>query len=182
MLNLYEDKPKDPDDIDVFGFDWSPRLGDTEVLATITTTLVNAAGTTISAESYDDTKTLVTLSGGTAGERAIWTVRVTTSASRTLEEAFAVDIIDSTSTTGTTKTEVERIQDELTAAYALRAAALAGDIITEVWRNGRRVRKQVPTLSEINAMIDRLNQELAAATASASGQARRRPIGLAWRN
>lgn len=80
------------------------------------------------------------------------------------------------------QTEVERITAEIADAKAMRVKVMMGEAVTEVWREGRRVVKPLPTLNELNAYIRVLETELAEATRVAEGKPKRRAIGIAWRN
>ena len=64
----------------------------------------------------------------------------------------------------------------------MRVKVMMGEAVTEVWREGRRVVKPLPTLNELNAYIRVLETELAEATRVAEGKPKRRAIGIAWRN
>lgn len=79
------------------------------------------------------------------------------------------------------RTTTEILAD-LTAYRAARTALVSGERVEDVWRDGRRVTFSSMTLSEINSAIDDLNREYSAAAAVEAGTARRRPIGLAWKN
>lgn len=176
-------KPKDPNETDVFTFDWLPRLSTGETLSTVTATLVQAAGASIVAASIVTTTTRVTLAGGTAGQTAIWTVLVTTSANRTIEEAFRVAIVDSVLGI-TAETTIERLTRQISEAEAQRHSVALGEAVVEVWRDGRRVTRKVSTIAELEAHIRALRAELVTAQTEAgvTPTRRRRAIGLGWRN
>lgn len=82
---------KDPDATLDYSFDWGPWLG-TDTIST--STWVADSGLTIvpASESFDNTTTIVFISGGTAGE--IYTVknRITTNGSRTDDRSFQLRI------------------------------------------------------------------------------------------
>lgn len=179
-MNLYDDKPKDPSEVDVFAFDWSPRLGVGETVASIfSAVLVNAAGATMVGSSNDDTTTRVTLSGGTAGERIVWTVLVLTSAARKIEEAFGVDVID-TVLGPPVETDITRLTREIAEAKAQRRVVALGNAVIDVWRDGRRVRKYIATLADLEAYIRTLEGELAQFQVAAGIEptSRRSAIGI----
>lgn len=67
-------------------------------------------------------------------------------------------------------------------AEAHRHDVATGGAVIDVWRDGRRIRKHISDIDELNAYIDRLNTEYAAAVASEAGSNRRRPISLRWAN
>jgi hypothetical protein len=90
------------------------------------------------------------------------------------EQIIGSDYVPST----TVETEVERITRELSEARAARAALMNGETVQEMWRDGRRIIKKLPSLSEINATILTLERELADATSVAAGRPKRRAIGV----
>lgn len=171
----------DPSETKDYAWDWSSALADGETVASQVVTFINSGGTTNPLNSLSSPVSKVWLSGGTHGQRVIFSIVATTSAGRTLDVALGVDVVDN-ATVPAEPTEAERIAGELTAARALRAKIVSGEAITELWRDGRRVRKQMPTLSELNNHIMRLERDLAQANAVAAGGSRRRAIGLAYRN
>lgn len=179
-MELYSET-LDPSETKDFAFDWSPKLATSENVTGQVVTFIAVSGTTSPSNSVASNISRVWLTGGTAGQRAIWTIAATTNQGRTFEEAFGVDIVD-TVTGPTPQTEVERITAEIAAAKAMRVKVMNGEAVEEVWREGRRVRKPLPKLSELNALITTLERELAEATAVAAGTSKRRPIGLAYRN
>lgn len=91
------DKPKDPDAVLDFGFDWSKWLDNTisEIVATSAWTA--DVGITIDASPdpttvVDDNKTVVWLSGGTAGENYIVTNRITTDVGRIDDRSYRIHV------------------------------------------------------------------------------------------
>lgn len=181
-MNVYSET-LDPSEVKDFTQDWSNQLGATETLSgSPTVVFVNAAGTTSPvAASSTGAVSRVWLTGGTHGQQCTFLVRVSTSEARTLEQAFAVNVVDN-SLGETAQTEVERITAELVSVKAMRSKVAAGEAIEELWRDGRRVRKVLPSLSELTAHIAVLERELAEALAAEAGSNKRRPIRLAWRN
>jgi hypothetical protein len=172
----------DPSETKDWAYDWSDFLGSGETITAVTASLVQAGGASqSSAASNSDLVTRVWLTGGTHGQRVIFTVAITTNGGRTLEESFGVDVID-TSIGPAAETDVERITRELAAARALRITIASGNAVTELWRDGRRITKKMPSLRELTEHIRVLESELVSASATAAGTARRRPISLAWRN
>lgn len=81
---------KDPDEVLDYAIDWALRLGPDRIV-TATFTLTTAAGMTID-DSDHDSKTLsvVTLSGGTAGQRGKVLCQITTEDGQTLQETATV--------------------------------------------------------------------------------------------
>ncbi len=171
----------DPSETKDYAWDWSSALADGETVTSQVVTFINSAGTTNPLNSLSSPISKVWLSGGIHGQRVIYSIVATTSAGRTLDAGLAVDVVDNV-TMPVEQTDAERIASELTAARALRAKIVSGEAIIELWRDSRRVRKQMPTLSELNNHIMRLERDLAQANAVAAGGSRRRAIGLAYRN
>lgn len=171
----------DPSETKDYAWDWSSALADGETVASQVVTFINSAGTTNPLNSLSSPISKVWLSGGIHGRRAIYSIVATTSAGRTLDAGLAVDVVDNASVPAD-PTEAERISTEITSARALRSKIVSGEAVIELWRDGRRVRKQLPTLAELNAHITRLERELAEANIVSAGGSRRRAIGLAYRN
>jgi hypothetical protein len=180
-LHIYPET-KDPNETRDYAFDWSARLvGGETIEGSPEVEFVEAAGTSNPSNSVADGITRVWLSGGAHGERVIFTVRVSTSGGRTLEESFGVDIID-TVIGPAVETEVQKLTRLLGEARAARQALMAGERVTEVWRDGRRVVYAGITLDQLGRAILTLERELEAAKADEAGRSRRRAIRLGWRN
>lgn len=171
----------DPSETKDYSWDWSPKLAEGETVTSQVVTFVASAGTSNPSNNLASPISRVWLSGGTHGQRAIFSIVATTSAGRTLDTALAVDVVDN-ALTPAEPSDVERITAELAAARALRSKIVSGDAITELWRDGRRVRKQVPSLEEITNHIVRLERDLSQANSVADGGTRRRAISLAYGN
>ena len=181
-MQIYE-QALDPNETRDFTQDWTGQLaaGD-EITAIADITFVDAAGTTQpTAASFTATGTRVWLTGGTAGSRAIFTVRVTTQDGRTLEEAYAVNIADSTSQSAS-ETDIERLTREIAEAKAQRALVAQGKAVIEAWRDGRRIRRAMPTLEGLEAYIRQLRGELLEAQVAAGVEVtpRRSAIGTGY--
>ena len=78
--------PKDPDDVDTFGFDWSDRLATGETITTSTWILPD--GLTEDDSSNTTTVTSVKLSGGTAETMYTITNRITTTDTHTWDRSM----------------------------------------------------------------------------------------------
>lgn len=78
--------PKDPDDIDSFGFDWSDRLAAGETISS--SSWILPAGLTEDSSSNTTTQTSVKISGGTSGTLYTVTNRIVTSTPHTLDRSF----------------------------------------------------------------------------------------------
>lgn len=179
----------DPNEVTDFSYNWSGQLAEGEALASIAdVSFVEAAGTNQpNAASVASNLTRVWLTGGTAGSRAIFTVRVTTDSSppRTLEEAFSVDIVETTYE-APVETEVQRLTREIAEAKAQRALVAQGKGVIDAWRDGRRIRRMMPTLADLERHIRQLESELYAAQVAAgetpTSRRRASAIELGWSN
>lgn len=74
------------------------------------------------------------------------------------------------------------IAAELADVRAARAAFMRGERVSEVQRDGKRMKMADMKLSDFNDAIALLEAEYAGALACADGRQRRRPTRLAWRN
>lgn len=173
----------DPSETKDFAFDWSPQLGDGETVSSQTVTMIDAAGTTNPSNSLASPVSRVWLAGGTVGLRAIFTIRAVTSGGRTLEAALAVDIVDSVLGV-TAETEIDRLIREISELKAQRINVASGNAVIDVWREGRRIRKRVSTIDELNSLIRVLEGELVSAQVAAgvATTSRRRAITIGYRN
>jgi hypothetical protein len=85
------DRTKDPDEVVDYDLDWSAEIGDDTIVSSQWFP-TKAAGLTINSNAFDDTATKVWLSGGTIGETATLTNRVSTAGGRTLEQSCRLPI------------------------------------------------------------------------------------------
>jgi len=175
----------DPNEVRSFAQAWGDELAEGEAItAAPTVTFIEEAGTTQpTAATHASQTTLVWLTGGNVGASAIFTVRVTTSLGRTLERAYAVRILETTFVPPA-ETEVERLTREIAEAKAQRARVATGNAVIDVWRDGRRIRKMIPSLDALEAYIRVLEGELYSAQLAAGMEvtSRRRAIALNWGN
>lgn len=172
---------KDPSEVKDYLYDWSDRLDTGEMISAQTVTMVDAGGATSPSATFSGAISRVFLASGTHGSRVVYLVNVQTTGGKTLEESFGVDIVD-VILGGTAETPVTELERMISEAKAQRHAAALGNAVVDVWRDGRRIRKQVATIEELNAYIRVLEIELAEATRVAEGKPKRRAIGIAWRN
>lgn len=77
---------------------------------------------------------------------------------------------------------VADITADLVALRAARTKLATGEMVREVARAGRKLVNGLPSLSELNALIEQRERDLAAAEAVAAGGLRRSAVGLAWSN
>lgn len=68
----------------------------------------------------------------------------------------------------------------LTEAETARHQLATGQLITEVWRDGRRIIYAGMTLAALESYIATLRTDLAAATAAEAGRPRRTAIGIVY--
>jgi hypothetical protein len=87
---------KDPDERLDYVYDWTPDLNPGETLASYTFTPVNLAGLTIADEVLRQSDFVVWFTGGTDGETAQFTLRVTTTDNRIFEDSIVLPIVSST--------------------------------------------------------------------------------------
>lgn len=83
--------PKDPDDVDVFTFDWRDVLDSGETISTFSAVAVTA-GITVDSTAISGTETRARLSGGTANSTYEVRYRITTSAGRQLDETARIKV------------------------------------------------------------------------------------------
>lgn len=171
----------DPSETKDFSFDWSAQLSAGETVTAQVVTFIDAAGTTSPSNSVATPFSRIWLTGGTVGQRVIYTIRATTSGGKTLEEAFGIDIVD-TVLGPVAESDIARLTREIAAVKAQRINLATGSAVIQVWRDGRRVEYKIGTVEELNALIRVLEGELSAAQAAAgvTVTSRRRGIGLQW--
>lgn len=81
---------KDPDEVLDYAIDWSLRLGIDRITAA-TFTLTTAAGMTVEDSDHDNkTVSVVTLSGGTAGQRGKVLCQIETEDGQTLQQTATI--------------------------------------------------------------------------------------------
>jgi hypothetical protein len=83
--------PKDPDDTEDFTLDWANVLDTGETISTLAVTSVSG-GLTVSSSSISGTETTARTTGGTAATDAVIRYRITTSASRQLDESLTIHV------------------------------------------------------------------------------------------
>lgn len=171
----------DPNEIKDFTHDWTAELaaGEAIVGASVVIAFVDSAGCTQpNAISTTGNKTRVWLTGGNPGGRCIFTLTATTNATpaRTLEEAFAVSIVETT----VEETEADRLRADIAALETALNDLALGKRIEEVWRDGRRLIYGKVTVTALDALIERKRRQLAEAENVAAGRPRRRAIPLGW--
>lgn len=173
----------DPNEVRSFTQTWGDELRDGEAISAVANvTFIEAAGTTQpTAASFASQTTLVWLTGGDAGATATFTVRVTTSQGRTLEKAFAVRIVETTFVPPA-ETEVERLTRVIAEAKAQLAKVARGDAVEEVWHNGRRIVRQLPSPADLQMLIRQFEGELYEAKVAAGMEVapRRGAIGVIY--
>jgi hypothetical protein len=161
------------------GVDFTPRLPVGGTLAATAPTVTIYGSGTLGAvfNSFDGNVVNVLLSGGVQGSSQLFRVTAFDSDGHALQALEQVDVLENA-----IETAAQEIQRRLTEARAQRHEAAMGNLVTEVWRNGRKVSKKVPSIKELDAYILRLECDLSGQTAIDGGRSRRRPIGLVWAN
>lgn len=91
-------------------------------------------------------------------------------------------IVGSTYVPETQETDVDRLTREITEAKAQRALVAQGKAVIDAWRDGRRIRRHIPTMNELNDHIRQLEGELYQAQVDAGQNAtpRRTAIGTGY--
>lgn len=117
-------EPKRANEVRDYRHDWSPFLGDTDTIASQTTT---ASGVTVDSSAIDTGNKGITfwLSGGTDGAPAIVSQTIVTAGGRTETEIFTLSIgQDEPVTLGQAKRRmgIEHSEDDADIAQSLRAA------------------------------------------------------------
>lgn len=75
---------------------------------------------------------------------------------------------------------IEELQADRATLMAKRAALLAGELVKEVWRDGRRLIFGAPNLADFDKAIAAIDTEIAGLTNEAAGRPRRRAITLSF--
>jgi len=82
--------PKDPDDVLDYSRPWGKWLATGETITT--SSWIVPTGITKGSDTYDDTSATIWLSGGVAGGDYLITNRITTSAGRTVDRTFRIQV------------------------------------------------------------------------------------------
>jgi hypothetical protein len=164
---------KDPNELKDYEFDWSAQLKTGETVASQVVSFVDAAGTANPTNSLVTPFSRVWLSGGVSGQRAVFTIQATTSGGRTLEEAFGVNILDST----IVPTDIETLQADLVAVNAAIRRFMAGEVVKDVSRDGRRVVCENPTYRDLLNHREMLKREIEQLQNVGQGLPKRSAIG-----
>jgi hypothetical protein len=93
-------------------------------------------------------------------------------------------VVGTTDVPAASETEIERLTREISELKTQRINVASGNAVIDVWREGRRIRKHVSTIDELNSLIRLLEGELVSAQVAAgvTPTTRRRPIALVWNN
>jgi len=172
------DETKDPNEIKDYTYDWSEQIGEGETIASQIVSLVASGGAAIEADSVASPISRVFFSGGTDGQMIVFTIRAQTSGNRTLEEGFAINIVDSVRM----PTDAENLRADLAVVDASMRKLMAGEFVKEVSRDGRRIVRENPSFAQLTAHREWLVAAIGAAEAAETGLRRRRAITLAYRN
>lgn len=172
----------DPSETKDYAWDWSDALSAGESVTSQVVTFIDAAGTASSGNSLASPISKVWLSGGTPGQRVIWTIRATTTGGRTFEVALAVDIVD-TMLGPEPQTALERLQAHREKLLDAKDEAVGGTVV-EVWngRYGNKMKYQAMSYEQICTALERVEREIAGEQAILAGRGRRAPVSLIWNN
>lgn len=172
------EETKDPSELKDYQFTWASQLDDGETVTGQTVTIVDAAGTTNPANTLATPVSRVWLQGGTHGGTVVFTIQVTTSGGRTLEEAFSVLIVDSV--IGGIPTTLDDLRADLAAVNAAIRKIVAGEMVKEVWRDGRRIVRENPSYDMLMRHKAELERKIEEEGNLADTGKRRRPIRLIY--
>lgn len=182
-INVYPET-KDPSELKAYSFDWTPLLAEGDTIASIlSTSFVDAAGTTNPQNTLASPITRTWLASGTHGGRVVWSVTIRTAGGEDLDAAFQVDVIDN-ATGPTAETTIERLTRQISEAETARHSLATGARVAEVMRDGRRMVYGPADMAALEDYIRALRSELVTAQTDAGvvPTRRRRAIGLGWRN
>lgn len=84
---------KDPEENLDYGLDWEDELGGDKISLS-TWSAPNPAGITVGDKSFTDTQTIIWLSGGTAGQKYVFTNTIVTQGGRTAEKSVSIKVVD----------------------------------------------------------------------------------------
>lgn len=170
---------KDPNETKDYSFDWNPKLSVGESISGQTVTLIEANGASVASDSHASGISRVWLTGGIHNGKIIFTIRVSTNGGRTLEEGFAVNVVDSV--LEAEPDELGRLKAMLSALQDAQLAAASGRP-QEVWngRYGNKMKFSLMSYSEIKAAISDVNREIADVQRQLAGGSRRTPVMVAW--
>jgi hypothetical protein len=171
-LQIYGES-KDPNELKDYEFDWSAQLADGETVVSQVVSFVDAAGTTNPTNSVSSPYSRVWLAGGTSGQLAVFTILATTSGGRSIEAALGVNILDSV----TVPTDIQGLQEDLVAVNAAIRRFMAGEVIKDVSRDGRRIVRDNPTYRNLLDHRDLLKREIQELQNVEEGLPRRSAIG-----
>ena len=175
-----------PSETKDFTYDWSPRLGDGETVASQVVTFIQTGGTTNPSNSLASPVSRVWLSGGTHGQRVIFTILATTSGGRTLDAALAVDVVDNAIGPALDAPlegmDILSLKQARADVWNAILAAARGERIKEVWRDGRRVVKDNMSVADLKSTLAMLDLMLAEAehAAGLTSTPRRTAIGVRY--
>lgn len=172
----------DPSETKDYAWDWSSALADGETVASQVVTFINSAGTTNPLNSLASPISKVWLSGGTHGQRVIYSIVVKTNQGRDLDVALAVDVVDN-AIGPEPQTALERLQAHREKLLDAKDEAVGGTVV-EVWngRYGNKMKYQAMSYEQICTALERVEREIAGEQAILAGRGRRAPVSLIWNN
>ena len=168
----------------VLDFSWPVPLDDGDAISSILETTVVAGTVSIGSTSHENGMVTGIISGGEYGENAVIRLGARTSGGRDFFEDFLLKM-EAAPAVPVAPTGVETaadIAEDLTLLRAARRKLAIGERIEDVWRSGRRLVYASVTLSDLDKLIARRENDLACATASEGGRPRRRAVTLGWPN
>jgi hypothetical protein len=168
----------------VLDFSWPVPLDDGDAISSILEASVVAGTVSIGATGFANGLVTGVISGGEYGENAVIRLGARTTGGRDFFEDFLLRM-DASPAVPTPPTGSETAADiaaDLVLLRAARTKLAVGERIEDVWRSGRRLVYASVTLKEIDALIQKRENDLAQAEAGEAGRPRRRAISLGWPN
>lgn len=165
---------KDPDE--VLDYSWPVPLDDGDTITGTPVATVIAGTVTLGTPAVDEALVTVVISGGAPSENAIVKMVAVTAGGRTFVEEFLLRI----NAAATVPTDADALTADIATLQAAQMKLASGQMVTEVWRSGRRLIYGRVTIESLQTLIEMKQRLLDQAQAVAQGKKRRRAITLGW--
>lgn len=133
-----------------------------------------------------DTAFIVGITPGESAALAVGqyvvSVKITNTAIGFSGEQHGILTVESAAPAITVPTDADNLRADLAVVDATMRKFMAGELVKEVSRDGRRIVKDNPTFQQLTDHREFLLSAITAAESAASGRPRRRAITLAYRN